>query len=166
MSTKHVMAVIGAALLFVGAFSPVVTVPILGDFSYFQMPEAAVKQGYVNVGHLVGVSLVVLAGISLSLALTRKYAGLWFTGSIGAAIPIATFFVLQAGVARARSKIDTKLQLIPIRLLAQRLQHVADASLSTISIQWGCALLLVAAALLLAAASMKDTPRVATVAGL
>ena len=67
--TKQILAILGALLLFVGVFLPIVSMPIVGSLNYF------------HNGQGDGTIVLVLAVISIILATTRRFRGLWVTGS-------------------------------------------------------------------------------------
>lgn len=68
MKTKQLLAVFGSILLFVGVFTPMVSLPIVGSLNYFQNGKGD------------GIFILALSAISLVLALTSLYEGLWLTG--------------------------------------------------------------------------------------
>ena len=59
--TKQILAILGALLLFVGVFLPIVSMPIVGSLNYF------------HNGQGDGTIVLVLAVISMILAITRRF---------------------------------------------------------------------------------------------
>lgn len=79
---RQLLGVIGSLLLFIGVFTPIMSVPIVGSLNYFQN------------GRGDGVIVLVFAVISIALTLGKKYRGLWITGagSLGVMLlPSSTF---------------------------------------------------------------------------
>jgi len=85
--TKQLLGLIGSAVLFVGVFAPIVSIPIMGNMNYFQNGKGD------------GVIVLVLALISLILVLLKKFKGLWFTGLGSMAIMTFTFINFQMAIA-------------------------------------------------------------------
>lgn len=82
MDIKQVLGIVGSVLIFIGAFSPVETLPLLGNNSYL---------GALNIS---GVLMLILAAASLLLSLLSKFRFLWCTGVGALALTIITFFHL------------------------------------------------------------------------
>lgn len=132
-STPHsmILGLAGCAVLFVGAFAPLVSLPILGSVNYFMN------------GHGDGVIVLALAGLSAVLCLLRWFRGLWLTGLGSVALVTFGFVGFQVSMQKMAE--------------AQRHDTGAFAGLGaalqqSIQLQWGWALLAVGAVLLVAAA--------------
>ena len=135
--TKQLLGLIGSAVLFVGVFAPIVSVPIMGNINYF------------NNGKGDGVIVLVLAAISLFLVLLKKFKGLWFTGLGSIGIMVFTFVNFQISLANTMTQMETELVGNPFR-------GIADMAMQSVQIQWGWALLIIGAALLIASAAIKE----------
>jgi hypothetical protein len=127
----------GAVLLFVGAFLPIVSLPIVGSVNYF------------NNGQGDGIIIVGLALISALLILIRRYRGLWATGGLSLLMLGYTFYTLTARIADARASMESQLAGNPFIGLAQ-------AAMQSVQLQWGWAVLVLGAVLLLATAVMSE----------
>jgi len=125
--TKQLLGLIGSAVLFVGVFAPIVSIPIMGNMNYFQNGKGD------------GVIVLVLAVISLILVLLKKFKGLWFTGLGSMAIMTFTFINFQMAIANTRTQMG-----------------IADMAMQSVQIQWGWALLIIGAAFLIASAAIKE----------
>lgn len=137
MSTKQLLGLIGSIVLFIGVFTPIVSVPIMGNMNYFQNGEGD------------GTIVLVLAVISLILVLAKKYKGLWFTGIGCLGVMLLTFINFQSKMSQAKADMESELAGNPFRGLA-------DMALQSVQLQWGWALLIVGAALVIASAALKD----------
>jgi len=137
MKTKQLLGLIGSIVLFIGVFTPIVSVPIMGNMNYFQNGEGD------------GTVVLVLAVISLVLVLANKYKGLWFTGIGSLGMMIFSFINFQSKMSQAKAKMETELAGNPFRGLA-------DLTMQSVQLQWGWALLIVGAGLVIASAAMKD----------
>ena len=138
VSTKQLLGVIGSILLFVGVFSPLVSMPIVGSMNYFHNGEGD------------GVFVLVLSAISFVLVLTRRYKGLWFTGFASLGFMLFTFFNFHSHMSHAKADLESKLAGNPFR-------GFADVAVQSVQLQWGWALLITGAALIIASAALKDT---------
>jgi len=137
MSTKKLLGVIGSIVLFIGVFMPIVSVPIMGNMNYFQNGEGD------------GTIVLALAGISLVLVLAEKFKGLWFTGLGSLGIMLFTFINFQSKMSQAKADMESELAGNPFRGLA-------DVVMQSVQLQWGWAVLIVGAALVIASAAMKE----------
>lgn len=141
MNTKQILGLIGSIVLFVGVFAPIVSVPIMGNMNYFQNGKGD------------GTLILILAIVSLVLVLTKKYKGLWFTGVGSLAVMAFTFINFQMKISDMKSQMETELAGNPFRGLA-------DMAMQSVQLQWGWALLIVGAGLVIASAAMKDESNV------
>lgn len=137
MKTKKLLAVFGSVLLFVGVFTPLISLPIVGSINYFQNGKGD------------GIFILVLAVVSLILALTNCYEGLWITA--GGSLAVLTFTFVQFQMTRQQilSVMDKDLSGNPFAGLAR-------LAVDSVQIQWGWALLLVGVGMVLAGAVLKD----------
>lgn len=136
-NTQQLLGIIGSIVLFVGVFSPIVSVPIMGNMNYFQNGKGD------------GVIVLILATISLILVLAKKHKGLWFTGLGSLGVMLFTFVHFQSKMSQVKANMESQLAGNPFRGLA-------DMTMQSIQLQWGWALLIVGAALVLSSAAMKD----------
>jgi len=135
--TKHLLGLIGSAVLFVGVFVPIISIPIAGNINYFQNGKGD------------GVIVLILAIISFILVLLKKFKGLWFTGLGSMAIMTFTFINFQMALVDTRTQMETELIGNPFR-------GIADIAMQSVQIQWGWALLIIGAVLLIASAAIKE----------
>jgi len=137
MNTKQLLGLIGSIVLFVGVFAPIVSVPIMGNMNYFQNGKGD------------GTIILILSVVSLVLVLAKKYKGLWLTGLGSMAVMAFTFINFQMKMSEAKAQMETKLAGNPFRGLA-------DIAMQSVQLQWGWALLIVGAALVIASAAIKE----------
>jgi len=128
MKDSKTLALVGAALLFVGAFMPIISVPIMGSMNYFQNGKGD------------GVIIVLLA-VATGLFAGGGYVKhvLW-TGLAAIAMLGFTFFRFQAAMGEVRTKMEGDLADNPFRGLA-------EAAVNSVQLQWGWAVLLLGAGL-------------------
>lgn len=143
MKTKQLFGVLGSIVLFVGVFTPLISLPIVGSINYF------------GNGKGDGIFILVLAAASLILALTRLYEGLWLTGTGSLAVLTFTFVNFEVMRQHMTSTIDKDLAGNPFAGLAQ-------LAVNSVQIQWGWALLLVGAGMILTSAALKDARHTAS----
>jgi len=137
MNQKQLLGIIGSAILFVGVFTPIVSAPFVGGLNYFQNGKGD------------GTIILALALISLVLALLKKYKGLWFTGIGSAVVLLFTFIMFQIRVSEMQSEMDRQLAGNPFA-------DIAKSMAGSVQLQWGWALLVVGAVLLMCGAAIKD----------
>lgn len=136
MNSKQLIGLMGSIVLFIGVFAPIVSIPIMGNLNYFQNGK-----GY-------GTIILVLAAISLVLVLAKKYKGLWFTGigSLGVMIYTLVNFYLEMSQLKAYTESE---------LADNPFSGLADMAIGSIQLQWGWALLVVGAVLVIISAAIK-----------
>ena len=139
MPTKSVLGILGSVLLFLGVFLPIISVPIVGGINYFRN------------GRGDGVIILVLAVASLLITLRKTYRALWVTGFASLGILAFTFIHLQVRMSQAKSQMESELADNPFR-------GIADIAMESVQMQWGWAVLVIGAVLLIAAAAMKEQP--------
>jgi hypothetical protein len=137
MNTKQILGLIGSIVLFIGVFTPIVSVPIMGNMNYFQNGKGD------------GTFILILAVVSLVLVLSKKYKGLWVTGLGSLAVMAFTFVNFQMKISDMKSQMESELAGNPFRGLA-------DMAMQSVQLQWGWALLIVGAGLVIASAAMKN----------
>lgn len=137
MDTKQMLGLIGSIVLFVGVFTPIVSIPIMGNINYFQNGKGD------------GTIVLVLAVGSLILVLAKKFKGLWFTGLGSMAVMAFTFINFQMKMSDVKAKMETELAGNPFRGLA-------DMAMQSVQLQWGWALLIVGAGLVITSAAIKE----------
>lgn len=140
MEKKNLLGLCGSLVLFVGVFTPIVSVPVVGNVNYFQN------------GHGDGVIILVLAIISLLLTLSKKFGALWFTGLASLGLLLFTFLNLQTRISEMKTQMESGLAGNPFR-------GIADIAVQSIQIQWGWAVMLVGAGLVISAAALRKPLR-------
>lgn len=126
------LGVVGSVVLFVGVFAPVLSVP----FKSFN---------YVQNGTGDGVIMMVLAAVSLAFTLMRKFRRLWWTGGAALAVLLFTFVSVSVKISRMVDDMRVSLDGNPFRGLA-------EAAAASVQIEWGWAVLVIGAGMLLASA--------------
>jgi hypothetical protein len=134
---KALIGLAGSIILFIGIFTPIVSVPIIGTLNYFQNGKGD------------GVIIMVLALVSVLLIIMGRYRGLWFTGIGSFGVLIFTFINFQVRMSQAKSAMERDLADNPFRGLG-------ELALQSVQLQWGWAILVVGAALVITAAAMKE----------
>lgn len=125
---NKIIALIGAAMLFVGVFTPIVSMPIVGQMNYFQ-------NGRGDGIFIFGFSL-----IAATLALMGWVRHVLWPGIASLALLGYTFFGFQQRMSELRVQMNSELADNPFRGLA-------EAAMSSVQLQWGWAILVLGAAL-------------------
>src|SRR5262250_291432 len=136
MESRQVVGLTGALVLFIGVFTPIVSVPTVGYINYIENEK------------IDGVVILGLAIISFLLLLARKYRGLWFTGLASLGVLLFTFISLQIKIAELRNKLG-------VELTGNRSPSIAEMVARSVQIQWGWPVLIIGAAFILWAAASK-----------
>lgn len=93
MEPRQSVGLIGSLLLFIGAFAPIVSVPLMGNQNYFQN------------GNGDGVVIVVLALLSLIGILSRQFRLMWWTGVASLGVLLFTFINFQLKLSELKDQL-------------------------------------------------------------
>ena len=138
MALRQILGLVGSLILFIGVFTPIISLPIVGGMNYFQNGKGD------------GVLILALAVFSVFLTLTKRYRFLLFTGGGSLAILAFTFISFQYRMSQIQSQMKEGLANNPFAGLGETM-------LNSVQIQWGWAILIVGAVLLIAAGLLKST---------
>jgi hypothetical protein len=134
---KQFLGIIGSILLFIGVFIPIISFPVIGAMNYFQYSQWE------------GPLILILATISLFLSLTGRYNRLWVTGFLSLGVVAITFITIQF-------KLNALQEKLAMRLAGNPFRGLADKALQSVHIQWGWALLVAGALLIIVSAALKQ----------
>jgi len=149
---KHqTIGLIGSGLLIVGAFLPVVSVPILGAQTLFQNGEGD------------GSVILVLAVVSVVLVILERMRGLFITGGLSLLLLVVSFFTLRSRISDIKNQLSIELEDNPFKELAQTGVDLVQAQYGWGVLLMGTILLIVAAYLgvggYISMARPQDDPR-------
>jgi len=139
MTKRQLIGSIGCIILLLGVFAPVVKAPVVGGINF------------LNDNKTSGAIMLVLAIVSYVLIRFRYIKGLWATGLASFGVIIVSFIRLQRRLHEIRSDVDSSLAGTP-------LSGLGDFASKSIQVQWGWAVLIIGAALIVLAASMAGPP--------
>lgn len=137
ISQRAIVGLLGAAVLALGVFMPLVSGPMGMQMNYF------------SNGQGQGSAVLILAACTAVLVLVSRFSLLWLTGGLSAAMVAFTFWRVMSKIDDAKAVMTSGLEDNPFRGLA-------DMAAQSIQMQWGWAVLAIGAVLVLAAAWMKD----------
>jgi uncharacterized membrane protein YidH (DUF202 family) len=129
----QILGLAGSVILFIGVFTPIISLPIVGGMNYFQN------------GRGDGVIVLLVAILSAFLTLAKRYRFLLFTGGGPLAILALTFIVFQVRISQMQTEMKKSMGNNPFAGLG-------DAMMNSVQISWGWAVLIIGAVLLIAAA--------------
>src|SRR2546425_7205935 len=93
-SAPRCVAILGGAVLAAGVAAPLIHIPIAGTVSYLRHPSYL--PGRYNEGAAV---VLAAAGLSIVLALIKRFKLLWLTGTVALAQLIGTMIAFQHNAA-------------------------------------------------------------------
>ncbi|HEY9825481.1 MAG TPA: pentapeptide repeat-containing protein [Stenomitos sp.] len=132
----QILGILGSILLFLGAFAPVVTFPIIGSINFL-------KNGTGD-----GSILIALAIASVLLILKRMYQWVWLSGLGALAVISLNFIFLQIKLSEVQLRMQEELAGNPFK-------GIADLAVQSIRLEWGWAILLIGSGLIITAAYLK-----------
>ena len=98
MGSSQILGAVGAVVLFIGAFVPILSGPLIGTLNYFQYSlRYGLGEGVIEriLGHIYGIGegviVLILALVSLVMALTKRRRWLWMTGLLSLGVLAFTF---------------------------------------------------------------------------
>ena len=133
MKTKQILGLVGASILFLGVFAPIVRSPLVGSQNYFQN------------GRGDGAFIMIFAVLAAVAAITKYYKLFWISGVGSICLLALTFLSFQARLADARSKLE-----------GSALKGMGDWALGLVQLEWGLGLLFLGATLVVIAAIHKE----------
>lgn len=133
---EKALGIAGSIILFLGVFAPIVSIPIMGSLNYFQNGKGD------------GTIIIILAVIALILTLAKKYKGLWFPGLCSLGVLVFTFVNFHIRISQAHSDMQQELANNPFSGFGELVLHA-------VQLQWGWAILVFGAALILGAAGVN-----------
>lgn len=137
MNKKQTFGLIGSVMLFIGVFTPLISLPIVGSTNYFMNGKGD------------GTIVLILAIISFLLVLAKKYKGLWFTGFASLGVMFFTFVNFQSKMSEAKATMQAQLAGNPFAGLG-------DLAMQSVQLQWGWTILIIGAVLIISAAAIKE----------
>jgi type VI secretion system protein VasI len=136
--TREIIGIIGAIVLFVGVFTPIVSVPIMGQSNYFQNGKGD------------GAVVLVLSVLSLAAILVKKDVILFFTSLACLGALTFTFVNFKIGMSRVLADAGRQDDVF---------SGFANLAFQSVQLQWGWALLVVGACLTLTPLFVKSSPQ-------
>lgn len=122
MDAQKILGLSGSAVLALGTFTPIVSMPIVGSINYF------------NNGQGDGVFVLVLAAVAALLSLLGHYRFVWIPGAISAVLLLVTLSRFIGLISDAKAKMSAELAGNPFAGLAEGLMN-------SVQLQWGWMLL-------------------------
>jgi len=146
MKEIKALALAGSALLVFGVFTPIASVPIMGDISLF------------TNGTIGAVLLILLALAAGWLALTERLHAVAWPGGAALAVLALSYYLFERKIGAMEAHVGH-------RLVGRLLRQLADMSGETVQVQWGWLVMALGAVLLvcaglLAARKSRDFERV------
>lgn len=133
---RQTVGFVGSALLVVGVFMPMISLPILGSMNYFQNGEGD------------GTFVLILGVLSAVAVARQRYGALWLTGGASLALLTYAFATFQSRVSDVKANMGSGREDNPF-------EGFANALLGTVQLQWGFAVLVIGAVMVMVAANMK-----------
>jgi hypothetical protein len=118
MNTQKLLGFSGSAVLALGAFLPIVSLPIVGSINYF------------NNGQGDGIFIVLLAAVAGVLTFFGQYKFLWIPGAASLALLLFALINFIQIVNDAKSELTDSLAGNPFAGLAEGL-------MASVQLQWG-----------------------------
>lgn len=136
-SQRQWVGFLGAAVLAVGVFAPLISGPMGMSMNYFANGKGQ------------GIFVLAMAACTAALVFARRYPLVWATGGLSAAVVGFTFY-------RALSTLEQAKQVMTSDLEGNPFRGLADMAAESMQMQWGWALLGIGCLLVLASAWMRD----------
>lgn len=132
-----ILGILGAALIVLGAFTPIFSVPIVGSVSFFKNGS---EEGYALIGCTIA---------AIVFLLKKRYTLLW-SAALGASGLVALVFTnFQLQMHKVQSSLNAD-------LAGNSFRGLADAALASVHLEWGWMVLLLGCATLLSATYLKQ----------
>ena len=139
MNKKTLFIISGSELMVLGAFLPIVSIPIVGSVNYF------------NNGQGDGVFIVLLAGVTAALAFIKNSKYAWIPAALAGVLIVFTVFNFISRISAVQSELSDSLAGNPFAGLAEGL-------LGSVQIQFGWVVMLVGVGLSIFGSFYKEKP--------
>jgi hypothetical protein len=141
---RQILAIAGGLILAAGVAAPLIHIPIVGMVSYLHQPESFHGAG-------CGGAIVILAGAALAIgaSLAKSPRLLWIAGLLPLAQLGATIVGINHMIAAAVARADAADVVDPVVMWT-------GAILRQAHYEWGIAVIALGAAMVLAAAALRD----------
>jgi hypothetical protein len=139
------LGLFGGAVLAAGVDAPLIHIPIVGTISYLRHPRYF---SACNIGEMV---ILGAAGLSIVLALSKRFKPLLLTGAVALVQLIATIATFQHTAATVVAKADQPDLVDPALMWA-------SAALQHARFEWGIAMVAGGAVMVVAAAAWEFRP--------
>ncbi|HLN26428.1 MAG TPA: hypothetical protein VK395_01645 [Gemmataceae bacterium] len=134
-----ILGSLGAALLLLGVFAPVISTPIGAPT-------------YIGAQRWAGITILALAGVACVPIVARLYRWVTLAGLAALGIIGFTFVHLQVQLSNAQAEYAEQMKGNPF-------SGIGEAMLASVQFQWGWAVLLIGGILLVAAGVAAETRR-------
>ena len=132
MNIQKLVGFSGAAVMALGAFLPIVSLPIVGSLNYF------------NNGEGDGIFIVILAVVAAVLTFLGQYKFLWIPGALSLAF--LTFALVRFMQVVNEAKAD-----LTSSLIGNPFAGLAEGLMGAVQLQWGWLVLFMGAMAITAA---------------
>lgn len=132
-SLPQIAGMVGVFMLLLGVFTPIISLPIVGQMNYFQN------------GRGDGVFVLLLAAVTFGLILLRRFNWLWITGFLSLTLIGSTLLSFVWTIAQLQRSFSEEVS-------GDLFGGFAQLMLESVQLQWGWVLLLSGAVIVLATA--------------
>ena len=129
-------SILGSILLCGGIFSPIVSLPLIGNLNYLYIPGDS-------------IIIFILSLISLVLILQDKFHLLWISGTVALGVIFIGLFDMEMLISQIRLGMEELLAPLMFRGLV-------DVAINSIQLQWGWLFLFLGAGLIIAGSLMNQ----------
>ncbi len=137
MNNKQLIGVLGVVLLAIGAFSPILHIPIMGSITYIQNGKGD------------GVFILFFAILASYYLFKERYISVRVTGFASLAVLLFTFINFQMKLTDIQSKLNKDMAGNPFK-------GITDLAMQSIYLEWGFAVVLVGALMLILSSFIKN----------
>lgn len=134
---NQMIAIAGSLLLFVGVFSPIVQLPIVGTINIY------------NQGEGDGIFILIVAALATIFTFTKHFRFHVFAGSVVLVDVAIILYRFTSKLSQAKSQLNIDMADNPFR-------GFADMAMKSVQLQWGWTVLVIGAVLLISSAFFKD----------
>jgi tetratricopeptide (TPR) repeat protein len=143
MNKNQILGICGVALLLIGTFLPIVSVPVIGSVNYFRGGQGD------------GIFILIIVVLASFFIYRRLYRWLLFPGLGSLALLLYGYFHLNRIVGEIKYQMNAGLTQLADNPMKDTVAEMANAAIDSIQLQWGWGVLLLGALLLIVAGMLK-----------
>jgi len=131
MLIQRIAGLVGAVLMGIGVFLPLVSIPIMHDDSYYDISRSG------------AIIMLVLSGLTILISIWGRFRLMYVTGLVAVGLMVLTYVKIDQRKTAAQSELKQRVIDMPLKNLSHNL-------ISSVGLKYGWPMMMVGAAIAVA----------------